>query len=112
MCAKIGETLIAYRGEDPIELKVVAVNDEMNAILYEDSSIIQMDGCDPFQVEFFFPDFQYDHYKQYYIMINDVLYDGKALEYGFVCNIRTMHHVCCRNFFYENQKIILWCQRC
>ncbi|MBQ5701700.1 MAG: hypothetical protein IIV68_06215 [Alistipes sp.] len=84
MCAKIGETLIAYRGEDPIELKVVAVNDEMNAILYEDSSIIQMDGCDPFQVEFFFPDFQYDHYKQYYIMINDVLYDGKALEYGFV----------------------------
>ena len=40
MCAKIGETLIAYRGEDPIELKVVAVNDEMNAILYEDSSII------------------------------------------------------------------------
>ena len=81
MNTKIGDILVAYRGEEPIELKVVAINEDWNAILYEDNSIIQMDGCSPFQVEFYFHDFQYDHYKQYYIMINGTLYDGDKLEF-------------------------------
>ena len=45
MDTKIGEILVAYRGEEPIELKVVAVNDEMNAIgLFEHEGVANHPG--------------------------------------------------------------------
>lgn len=67
-------------GIEPLDLKVVAVNVELDAILYEDSSGIEADGCNHTQLKHFFPDYQFDFYKQYFIKINDVFYHGDTLE--------------------------------
>ena len=44
-------------------LKVVAVNEEHNAILFEDNSGIENNGCNTLMLKEFFPDYQYDFYK-------------------------------------------------
>ena len=62
------------------KLKVVAVNDEHNAILFEDNSGIENNGCNTLMLKEFFPDYKYDFYKQYFIQIDDEFYHGDNLE--------------------------------
>ena len=64
MNEKIGNKLTAYVGTESIELVAVAIDNDL--ILYESNSDVWANGCDPFQVEFFFPDFHYDHNKLYF----------------------------------------------
>lgn len=69
-----------FSGIDALKLKVVAVNNEHNAILYEEHSGVECNGCNPLMLKEFFPDYQYDFYKEYFIRINGEFYDGDNLE--------------------------------
>ena len=80
MSEEIGDKLTAYVGTEPIELVVVAIDNDL--ILYEADSNVWVAGCTPFQVESFFPDFHYDYNKLYFIKYKDFLHDGNSLEYG------------------------------
>ena len=63
-----------------LELKAVAVNNEHNAILYEEASGVECNGCNTLMLKEIFPDYQYDFYKQYLIRINGEFYDGDEFE--------------------------------
>lgn len=69
-----------FSGIDALKLKVVAVNNEHNAILYEEYGGIEGNGCNTLMLKEFFPDYQYDFYKQYFIRINGKFYDGDEFE--------------------------------
>ena len=69
-----------FSGIDALKLKVVAVNNEHNAILYEEYSGIEGNGCNTLMLKEFFPNYQYDFYKQYFIRINGEFYDGDEFE--------------------------------
>ena len=69
-----------FSGIDALQLKVVAVNNEHNAILYEEHSGAVCNGCNTLMLKEFFPDYQYDFYKEYFIRINGEFYDGDEFE--------------------------------
>lgn len=69
-----------FSGIDALQLKVVAVNNEHNAILYEEHSGVVCNGCNTLMLKEFFPDYQYDFYKEYFIRINGEFYDGDEFE--------------------------------
>ena len=69
-----------FSGIEDLKLKVVAVNNEHNAILFEDNSGIENNGCNTLMLKEIFPDYQYDFSKQYFIQIDDKFYHGDNLE--------------------------------
>lgn len=90
------ETVIDYMENEIMEntdfsdieasmLKVVAVNEEHNAILFEDNSGIENNGCTTQQLKIFFPEIDFDISKQYFIQIDDEFYHADNLE-DYICN--------------------------
>ena len=63
-----------------LNLKLIAINEEKNAILFEDSSGIENNGCNKHHLKMFFPEIDFDFYKQYFIKIDNVFYTGDNLD--------------------------------
>ena len=58
----------------------VAYNSDINAILLEDDSGFEADGCNINYLSELFPDYDFDFYKNYFVIINDEFYHGDTFE--------------------------------
>lgn len=72
--------LINDECEYTLKAKLVAINEEKKMELFEDESGIENDGCNTHQLKAFFPEFDFDFYKQYFVKINDIFFNGDALD--------------------------------
>jgi hypothetical protein len=66
--------------EAACNIKAVAYNPDKNAILFEDNSGFEADGCNVNYLKEYFPDYNFDFYKNYFIQIDDEFYHGDTFE--------------------------------
>jgi hypothetical protein len=72
--------LINDECEYTLNAKLVAINEEKKMELFEDESGIENNGCNTHQLKAFFPEFDFDFYKEYFVKINDVFFNGDTLD--------------------------------
>ena len=72
--------LIDYECEYALDLKLIAINENKKALLFEDNSGVENNGCNTRQLEIFFPEIDFDIYKQYFIQIDDEFLTGDKLD--------------------------------
>lgn len=72
--------LINDECEYSLDLKLIATNENKKALLFEDNSGIENNGCSIQQLKVFFPEIKFDFYKQYFIEIDNKFLAGDDLD--------------------------------
>ena len=72
--------LINDECEYSLDLKLIAINENKKAKLFEDNSGIENNGCNTQQLKAFFPEIEFDFYKQYFIEIDNKFLAGDDLD--------------------------------